>query len=132
MSGKSRFISALSVFLIVALPVWAASMPSNVKLGETAKGKVFTDEHGMTLYTFKKDVAGSGKSACYDKCAKAWPPLTTSGGFTAEGGWSEITRKGGGKQLAYHGKPLYTFVKDKKPGDIAGDDFKHAWKLAQP
>jgi predicted lipoprotein with Yx(FWY)xxD motif len=132
MLATSRFSAILAVCLLLALPAWAASTPANVKIGNTAKGEVFTNEHGMTLYTFKKDAANSGKSMCYGKCAKAWPPLMAASGFAAQDGWSDITRKGGGKQLAYHGKPVYTFVKDKKPGDIKGDGFKHAWDLAQP
>jgi predicted lipoprotein with Yx(FWY)xxD motif len=30
--------------------------------------------------------------------------------------YSIVTRDDGSKQLAYQGKPLYTFVKDKKAG----------------
>lgn len=127
-----RFAATLSVFLLLAVPAWAASMPSNVKVGNTAKGKVFTTESGMTLYTFKNDVANSGKSMCNGGCASLWPPLMAASGAAAEDGWSEITRAGGAKQLAYHGKPLYTFAKDRKPGDIKGDGFKHVWDLARP
>ncbi|RYE60332.1 MAG: hypothetical protein EOP20_02845, partial [Hyphomicrobiales bacterium] len=32
------------------------------------------DAKGMTLYTFDKDVAGSGKSTCNGGCAALWPP----------------------------------------------------------
>jgi predicted lipoprotein with Yx(FWY)xxD motif len=44
-----------------------------------------------------------------------------------------ITRDDGSKQWAYKGKPLYTFAKDQKAGDITGDGFLNgAWHLAQP
>ena len=33
------------------------------------------------------------------------------------------------KQLAYQGKPLYTFVKDKKAGDRAGDKKMNVWRV---
>ena len=34
---------------------------------------------------------------------------------------------------AYKGKPLYTFAKDQKAGDITGDGFLNgAWHLATP
>ena len=36
-------------------------------------GDVLTGTNGMTLYTFDKDAAGSGKSACNDPCAGNWP-----------------------------------------------------------
>ena len=39
----------------------------------------------------------------------------------------------GSKQWAYKGKPLYTFAKDTKPGDVTGDGFLNgAWHLAMP
>ena len=40
-----------------------------------------------------------------------------------------IKRHDGTMQWADDGKPLYTFVKDKKPGDIAGNNFKNVWHL---
>jgi predicted lipoprotein with Yx(FWY)xxD motif len=50
-----------------------------------------------------------------------------SGALTAP--YSSITREDGSKQLAYKGKPLYTFVKDKKPGDKAGDKAMNMWHI---
>ena len=38
-----------------------------------------------------------------------------------------IARTDGSPQLAYDGRPLYTFVNDKKPGDKKGDDKKGEW-----
>ena len=35
-------------------------------------------------------------------------------------------------QWAYKTKPLYSFSKDSKPGDITGDDFNHVWHIAAP
>lgn len=85
---------------------------------------------GMTLYTFDKDT--EGKSACYDQCAKAWPPLTASANAQAQDNLSVITRDDGTKQWAYRGKPLYLFVKDTKPGDKAGDNVKQVWHIVTP
>jgi predicted lipoprotein with Yx(FWY)xxD motif len=52
-----------------------------------------------------------------------------------EGAFSVITRNDGGKQWAYKGKPLYTWIKDQKPGDITGHGVVGAtglWLVAQP
>jgi predicted lipoprotein with Yx(FWY)xxD motif len=38
-----------------------------------------------------------------------------------------ITRDDGSMQWADGGKPLYTFVQDKQPGDVKGDNFKGIW-----
>ncbi len=109
----------------------AALAAAPVKTGNSAKGTVLTDEHGMTLYTFAKDKGG--KSACNGKCAANWPPLMVSAGAKPSGKYTVITRTDGTKQWAFKGKPLYTWVKDKKPGDITGDGFLNgAWHIAKP
>jgi predicted lipoprotein with Yx(FWY)xxD motif len=87
---------------------------------------MLVDSKGMTVYTFDKD--SGGKSACSGACAKNWPPVLA--GDTPPGApYSSITRDDGSKQLTYNGKPLYTFVKDKKPGDKAGDKAMDAWHV---
>ncbi|MFO1395763.1 MAG: hypothetical protein U1F48_01745 [Burkholderiales bacterium] len=89
-------------------------------------GGVMTDAKGMTLYTFDKDAGG--KSACNGQCATNWPPLMAGADAKASGDWSVITRDDGAKQWAYKGKPVYTWVKDTKPGDMTGDGFANgAW-----
>ncbi|OZI71203.1 COG4315 family predicted lipoprotein [Bordetella genomosp. 12] len=93
---------------------------------------MLVDAQGMTLYTFDKDSAGSGKSACNDACAKAWPPLAAANGAKAQGDWSIVTRDDGSKQWAYKGKPLYLFAKDSKAGDKTGDNFKDVWHIVKP
>ncbi|SNX27690.1 Predicted lipoprotein with conserved Yx(FWY)xxD motif [Polynucleobacter meluiroseus] len=88
--------------------------------------------NNMTLYTFDKDAAGSGKSACNGPCATNWPPLLVDGSAAASGDYSVITREDGKKQLAYKGKPLYFWAKDTKPGDKTGDGFLNgAWHIVK-
>jgi predicted lipoprotein with Yx(FWY)xxD motif len=96
---------------------------------ETVKktGDIYTTDSGMTIYTFDKDSAG--KSMCADACLKNWPAVAPSG--EVSGDWSAITRDDGSKQLAYKGKPVYTFGGDKKAGDRNGDGFKDMWRLVK-
>lgn len=94
------------------------------------KDGMLVDHNGMTLYTFDKDSAG--KSMCNDDCAKNWPPLMAKAGEKADGKWTQIKRDDGSMQWAYGGKPLYTFVKDKKDGDMTGDGMKDVWHVAKP
>ena len=86
----------------------------------------------MTLYTFDKDTAGSGKSVCNGPCANNWPPLMVDGEPHAMGDWSVVTRDDGSRQWAYKGQPLYYWVKDMKPGDKTGDDVNKVWHVARP
>lgn len=94
-------------------------------------GGVLTDHKGMTLYTFDKDE--DGKSNCNDKCAQNWPPLKAQSTDTPTGKWTVITRDDdGSSQWAYNGKPVYTFIMDKKAGDRTGDGKGDVWKIAKP
>jgi len=93
---------------------------------------VMVGPNGMTLYTFDRDAAGSGKSACNGQCAANWPPLMAGADAKATGSWSIVTRDDGTKQWAYQGKPLYYWTKDQKPGDKTGDGFNNVWKTAKP
>ena len=91
----------------------------------------FVGANGMTLYTFDKDMAGSGKSVCNGACATNWPPLTATAAPGGEG-YSLVTRDDGTKQVAYKGKPLYYWSKDMKPGDKTGDGVNNLWRTATP
>ena len=98
---------------------------------KTADG-VLTNAGGMTLYTFDKDTAGNGKSACNGPCATSWPPLAATATDKAAGDYTIVTRDDGAKQWAYKGKPLYLWANDKKPGDKTGDGVGGVWKIAKP
>jgi predicted lipoprotein with Yx(FWY)xxD motif len=127
--GVSVMKQILMSAALVLVAGMAAADPATV--AQTAKGATLVDAAGMTLYTFDKDSAG--KSACNGPCAGNWPPLMAEAGDAAMGEWSVITREDGSAQWAYKGKPLYTWVKDAKPGDITGDGFLDgAWHVAQP
>lgn len=88
---------------------------------------MLVDSKGMTVYTYDDDTAT--KSDCTGKCAVNWPPVIVTDSKTMPPDYSVITRDDGKKQLAYKGKPLYTFIKDKKPGDKVGDKVKGEWHV---
>jgi len=121
--------SAIAATLALALlGACAALAPTPTK---TADG-VLVGTNGMTLYTFDKDVAGSGKSLCNGPCATNWPPLMATGSDKASGDYSIITRDDGKPQWAVKGKPLYFWAKDSKPGDQTGDGVNKVWHTAKP
>ncbi|MFK3771425.1 MULTISPECIES: hypothetical protein [Pseudomonas] len=117
-------LSWMALFAALALPGVASAHHAMEKDG------MWVDHQGMTLYTFDKDAGG--KSMCNGECATNWPPLMVSDGEKAEGKWTQIKRDDGKMQWAYDGKPLYTFVKDKKAGDMTGDGMKDVWHVAKP
>ena len=93
---------------------------------------ILTGANGMTLYTFDKDAAGSGKSVCNGPCATNWPPLPVMEGASAGNDYSIVVRDDGKKQWAYKGKPLYYWIKDQKAGDRTGDGVNNSWRVAKP
>jgi predicted lipoprotein with Yx(FWY)xxD motif len=109
----------------------AQTMAAPARTATTSKGATLVDAKDMTLYTFDKDAAG--KSACNGPCATNWPPLKAAAGAKAPAGWTTVARDDGTAQWAYNGKPLYTWSKDTKPGDVTGDGFLNgAWHVATP
>ena len=119
--------------LLVLLAVTALGACASMASAPTqVKGGVVTGSNGMTLYTFDKDAAGSGKSVCNGPCATNWPPLFADEGAQASGDYSIVTRDDGKKQWALKGKPLYFWAKDKQPGDKTGDGVNKVWHVVQP
>jgi predicted lipoprotein with Yx(FWY)xxD motif len=98
---------------------------------------VVASSNGMTVYTFDKDVASSGTSACTGGCITKWPALTVKTGSTPTaasgitGKLGTITRTDDGTlQVTYNGKPLYFFSGDKAAGDSNG--IYTGWSAVKP
>ncbi|AZM46268.1 hypothetical protein DMB38_10965 [Streptomyces sp. WAC 06738] len=102
----------------------AAGDKATVKTASSDKlGTILVDEKGRTLYLFEKDK--STTSTCDGACAKAWPPLLTSGtpktGGSAKSKLIDTSKRSDGKtQVTYDGHPLYRFQGDSKAGDTNG------------
>jgi len=119
-------VLAIAAILIGTSGAYAAEAWKEADVNGT---KIYTDANGMTLYTYDKDEAG--KSNCYDKCATNWPPLKAEADAKAEGEWTVVDRTDGTKMWAYEGKPLYTFIGDKKAGEMTGDGKGGVWHVAK-
>jgi predicted lipoprotein with Yx(FWY)xxD motif len=118
------------ILLCVAALLTACSTPGGPPV-KTSAG-VLVNATGMTLYTFDKDVPGSGRSNCNGQCAVTWPPLIAATDAKPDGNYTLVAREGGGQQWAYKGKPLYTFLGDQKPNDMNGKGMNGVWQVATP
>lgn len=116
---------------LAAAAMMAGSGAAISQPAKTADGAL-TGPNGMSLYTFDRDAAGSGKSVCNGPCATLWPPMLASDTDKTSGDYAVIVRDDGKKQWAYKGKPLYYFSRDTKAGDRTGDGFNQVWKTARP
>lgn len=107
-----------------AAPVGGAAAPAVGVADHPKLGKILVAGNGMTLYIFAADTPG--RSTCYDICAQRWPPLFLSGTPAAGSGLKHpsrvgtVTRRDGGAQVAYDGRPLYFYIEDFAPGDAVG------------
>jgi predicted lipoprotein with Yx(FWY)xxD motif len=99
----------------------------------TRAGMVLAGSKGLTLYYFTKDKPHSGKSACFGSCLKAWPalagPVKAPTGARMPGPMGTIRRGNGTVQVTINGYPIYYYVGDKAPGQIAGNGVEGTWHI---
>jgi predicted lipoprotein with Yx(FWY)xxD motif len=117
-------LALLGGVLLGLSAVVQAAEPAMVENG------MLVDSKGMALYTYDQDAMG--KSNCYGQCAENWPPLTAEAGAMGDDDWTVVKRDDGTLQWAYYGKPLYTFIKDMKAGEVTGDGKMGVWHVAKP
>ena len=120
---------AVSAAAVIATSGCADLNGAALKAPAMLAGGTLVAPNGMTLYTFDKDVAGSGKSSCNGPCAALWPPLPAAATDQPMSAYSIVTRDDGARQWAHKGKPVYTYKPDQKPGDRTGDNFKDVWHI---
>ncbi|HWE64325.1 MAG TPA: hypothetical protein VHB98_21650 [Chloroflexota bacterium] len=124
-----RFRSLLALPVLLALSVGTIQLAPHTDaapaLVKVAAGKILKNSAGHTLYVFAAD--SPNKSACYNACAKFWPPALVPTGTKAPakmagipGTFGVTMRKDGTQQLTYDRAPLYTFLEDKDSGDAYG------------
>ena len=122
---KTSLLCAMLATSAVSTAVIAADTPAKLTNG------ALVATNGMTLYSFDKDAANSGKSMCNGPCAALWPPLMATAADQPTGGYTVITRDDSARQWAFKGKPLYFYQADQKAGDRAGDNFKDVWHIVK-
>lgn len=118
-------IVASAVLGLGASGALAANGSKVVAMEATVKGKtILTATNGHTLYSLS--IEKHGRFACTKAsgCTALWHPLTVAAGVTPKGPVKLGTVKrpeGGTIQVTYRGLPLYTFIQDKKSGQIEGE-----------
>jgi predicted lipoprotein with Yx(FWY)xxD motif len=97
--------------------------------------KVLVDQKGFALYIDSAD--RPPHFACTGACLVVWPPLLLPKGQAKPIAGKGVTGLGvvkspSGEQVTWHGKPLYTFIRDSK-GTVRGQGIKQdgTWFVAQ-
>lgn len=140
MIGK-RILSAAGIAALILLSFGAAAWAASVTIKVHSKapiGEYLTNGQGRPFYIFTADKGG--KSACTGNCAKAWPPVLTSGVLMPESNAVKApllgtVARGHERQVTYNGMPLYYFIRDKAPGALHGEGINHfggSWYVVSP
>jgi predicted lipoprotein with Yx(FWY)xxD motif len=93
---------------------------TRVVLARSPFGRMLFNSRKQAIYIFQRD--RRNRSNCYGECARAWPPVFTTGrpraGRGVERSLLGTTRRRGGRlQVTYGGKPLYYYV-NEGPGEV--------------
>lgn len=109
-------------------PVNARTPGGVLGVATTSLGPVLVDSSGLTVYLLTADTPGH--SSCSAQCLQYWPLVPApigSGAPSARGvsaALSVAKATSGASMLTAGGWPLYTFAKDKVPGDVTGQGVK--------
>jgi predicted lipoprotein with Yx(FWY)xxD motif len=103
-----------------------SSKTVRVKEAKTNGKTILTTSNGHTLYSLSAEKNGKFICTKSSGCLALWHPLMVPHGATPKGPvkLGTIKRPDGGKQVTYHGRPLYSFVEDVKPGSVKGEGLK--------
>lgn len=131
-------LAVMALVLAACAPIapGAASSSDTIDVATNPTfGKILVTGQGMTLYIFTKDTPD--QSNCNASCLANWPLLVASGAPRLGSGVDASlvgTAKlsNGEKIITYDHKPLYTFIKDTKPGQTNGQDVVNAWFVIAP
>lgn len=107
---------------------------TRLTLAGKANTTVLTDARGFVLYYYVPDKLT--KPACTGACLDAWPPLLTNSGQenlcqASLPGKFLLQKTRNGYQVAYNGHLLYTFISDRRPGQVTGNGI-YDWYAVTP
>ena len=98
-------------------------------------GVILVNRQGFTLYMFVPD--HQKKVTCKGSCAAIWPPLKVKQGQKPLAGGAARQKLLGtdGRVVTYNRWPLYTYITDRKPGQVTGqgvDNSGGKWFVLSP
>jgi len=126
-SRAAAWTAAILAALLV--PALAAAVTRTPLVGTAHNARIhatiLVNPSGRTLYNLSAE--RKGRFICTDTaCLSFWHPLVVPKGTVPTGRVTlgTLRRPDGRIQVTYRGAPLYTFVKDVRPGQTNGEGFK--------
>ena len=116
---------------LILLLAAAVSAPT-INVHASRYGAVAFDGRGFALYAFTADKPR--RSTCYGACAKAWPPFIATRRPTGNSLLGVTRRRDGRLQVTLAGRPLYSYVGDRQPGQILCQnvpEFGGTWRVVR-
>ena len=104
----------------------APSLPGWITFASTDGGEVLADPDRKTLYAFdaeqnvNRPSGGASERGCNQYCLDFYKPVLAKPGAKGVADWTVVTNINGDGQWAYKGLLLFTYIKDKVPGEITG------------
>jgi predicted lipoprotein with Yx(FWY)xxD motif len=140
MTRSSLLALPLAAALLAGSASPAATAPTRratVRAVHSQFGTILADGRGQAFYLFDRE--HSSRSECEGACAKAWPPVLTSGPpVPGKGARAKLLgttrRRDGTRQVTYRGHPLYYYV-DDSPGHVLCQnvrEFGGLWLVIRP
>ncbi len=112
--------------LAVGVPAVAGARPDGTAvkaMPSKSYGTILETSTGRALYLLTAD--STKKLACQHSCISVWHPLLTRGKPVGRKGLDSkllgTVKRGGARQVTYHGHPLYTYVGDTAAGQANGE-----------
>jgi predicted lipoprotein with Yx(FWY)xxD motif len=128
MQKRIAFVLAVTLGLAVAAQAAFAACGDTMKpqlvqtIMDEKLGEVLTTGSKQAIYVWNKEP--KGRIRCTGACAKAWPPVLVKQGVvvpmhvrSVTGEFGVIRRADGMRQLAFNGRALYTYAREK-PGQV--------------
>jgi predicted lipoprotein with Yx(FWY)xxD motif len=119
-------VSTVALFAVIATVAGAGNQTvvksaHNSIVGET----ILVTTNGKTLYRLSGEKQGN-LSCATPACFAIWHPLWIAPGTTPIGSkhLGTLTRPDGRIQVTFKGGPLYTYVRDRKAGQVNGNGLK--------
>ena len=91
----------------------ASAAGTRITVSSSEFGPMVWGPKQQAIYVFQRD--GFKRTRCYGDCARAWPPVLTTGSPVAGKGARKsllgaIRRRDGRRQVTYRGRPLYYYA----------------------